>query len=207
MLDGARSVFEPRLDVVAVDGEEDALYALGKWERPRVVLVRLALVSAEDGLTLARKLRSEVGDRTLVIVYGRPPPAAAWDTDKLLRRFELDLLLLQDLDGASLAHRAQAELDSGAAMRARKVRIAEDLERASRGEETNDDPSSVLLGMRKRIQSEAAAANPDTPVAARRGRESTWEEILDAPLNWPNLKVLWAKGNGRPAYLPGAKAG
>jgi hypothetical protein len=202
VLEGARSVLEPRLDVVGVDAEEDALYALSKWSEPRVVLVRLSLATSEDGLALARKLRSQVGDKVLVVVYGRPPPGAAWDLDKLLRRFELDLLLLQDLDGVSLAHRALAELDSGAAMRARAQRVLEDLERIQRGEETQDDPSSALLGMRKQIQREAATESPGRAQTSRRGRESTWEEILEARLTLANLKVLWAKGNGRPAFLP-----
>ncbi len=202
VLEGARSVLEPRLDVVGVDGEKDALYALGKWDPPRTVLVRLGLESAEDGLALARKLRTLVGDKVLVVVYGRSPVGAAWDVDKLMRRYELDLLLLQDLDGASLAHRALAELDSGSALRARSRRVAEDLERVRRGEETQDEPSSVLLDMRKRIERDAAAPPPERSAASRAGRESTWAEILEARLNLANLRVLWAKGNGRPAYLP-----
>ena len=198
MLDGARAAVERFYDVVAVDGEKDARYAISKWEPPVAVAVKLSLEGPDDGLLLAGRLREVVSDDTLILVYGKPSPAIK-DPFERARKLYVDTFLPQDATGTDLGKLVYAELHGGHAIAVRKTHQREDAKkRAEREARKEEDPSK----RRTELTHEAVDQVKHHRVTLRPGqREATWGEIMDADLTLGNLKVLWDKSNGRPAYL------
>lgn len=196
-LDGARAAIERWYDVVAVDAEKDARYALTKWEMPAAVAVRLALERSDDGLELAGKLRQAVGDDILVVVFGKPESPLR-DADKFLLRHGIDAFKQIDLRGDDLGSWVHEELKTGTLVRQRQEREAAEearrLDRERRADAPEERASDVVDSAVDQVQSRRVHVQAGQ-------RESTWSEILDAQLNGPNLATLWDKANGRPAYL------
>lgn len=198
MLDGARAAVERFYDVVAVDGEKDARYAISKWETPVAVAVRLSLEAPDDGLVLAGKLREVVSEDTLIVVYGKPSHSIK-DPVERARKLYVDSFLPQDARGDDVAKLIYAELHGGHAVSVRKTNQREDARRrAERESQKQQDPGKT----RDELSRQAVDHVKHHRVTLRPGqREATWGEIMDADLTPANLKVLWDKSNGRPAYL------
>ncbi|MCP4806836.1 MAG: hypothetical protein GY913_02235 [Proteobacteria bacterium] len=202
-LDGARAAIERWYDVVAVDGYKDARYALSKWEAPSAVAVRLALEGADDGLELAAVLRKAVGDDVLVVVYGKPASPLR-DIDKFVRKRGIDEFQQMDLRGDHLGTWIYEQLKTGALVQARKDRDAAEVVRQQerKRERDRNRPEKKASDM----VSEAVDQVKHRRVHLRPGqREASWQEIMDAELNVPNLRALWDKSNGRAAYLSDAE--
>lgn len=198
MLDGARAAVERFYDVVAVDGEKDARYAISKWEPPVAVALRLSLDGPDDGMGLAGKLRDVVGEDTLIVVYGKPAPSLK-DPALRARKLYIDLFLPKDLRGDDLGKLVYAELHGGNAVGVRKTNQREDAKRrAERERKATQKPGDN----RDQVVDDAVDQVKHHRVSLRPGqREATWPEVMDADLTGPNLRLLWNKANGRAAYL------
>lgn len=201
-LDGARAAIERWYDVVAVDGDKDARYALSKWEAPSAVAVRLSLEAADDGLELAAALRKAVGDDVLIVVYGKPASPLR-EIDKFVRKRGIDEVKQMDLRGDHLGTWVYEQVKTGALVQARKDRDAAEIARLQERERKRERDRTRPEEKASDMVSEAVDQVKHRRVHLRPGqREASWEEIMDAELNVPNLRTLWDKSNGRAAYLP-----
>ena len=200
-LDGARAAIERWYDVVAVDGEKDARYALTKWEAPSAIAVRLALEGQDDGLELAGKLRDAAGEDVLIVVYGKPP-AGLRDVEKFVAKKGIDEFQQIDLRGDNLGKWVYQELKSGSLVADRKARAADEARRREERERERERRANRKPESARDAVGDAVEQVRSRRVHLRPGqREATWNEILEAELTMPNLRTLWDKSNGRPAYL------